>query len=232
MKRLMLSIAAIAMLVPGFSRAEEITLSFSSADDYVISDSLMGTYTANTIKTGAITWEVSPGSTLMVSYDSAWGGVAFGGRDDYWRGYYSSNISLTTSFFKGCSLKQLSFNMGNEGQLYTVHLVANGSALLETNLNSGTSTSETKQFFNWTGNEFISDKVSINFIAYYDASKIFWGDLNVKYEPSTQTNIGEFLSDQDETQAEYYDLTGCKLENPRNGVFIRLSEGKATKIKL
>lgn len=228
----MLTAATIALLIPGLSRAEEITLSWSSEEDTVISDNIMGSYTTNTIKTGDITWEVDPGSSLMVSYDTVWGGIAFGGRDDYWRDYYSSNFYLTTNYFKGRVLKQLSFNIGNEGQLYTVHLTTNGYALLETNLNSGTATSETKQFFDWTGSEFISDKVSINFRAVYGASKIYWGDLTTKYEPSTPTYIDGTSLDQDSSSVEYYDLTGCKVENPRHGVFIRLVEGKATKIIL
>lgn len=52
----------------------------------------------------------------------------------------------------------------------------------------------------------------------------------VRVEPKTSTGV-ENISAAGETAAEYYNLQGVRVANPANGVFIRVANGKAVKVR-
>ena len=52
----------------------------------------------------------------------------------------------------------------------------------------------------------------------------------VRVEPKTSTGV-ENISTAGEAAAEYYNLQGVRVANPANGVFIRIANGKAVKVR-
>ena len=52
----------------------------------------------------------------------------------------------------------------------------------------------------------------------------------VRVEPKTSTGV-ENISTAGEAAAEYYNLQGVRVANPANGVFIRVANGKAVKVR-
>ena len=52
----------------------------------------------------------------------------------------------------------------------------------------------------------------------------------VRVEPKTSTGV-ENISAAGEAAAEYYNLQGVRVANPANGVFIRIANGKAVKVR-
>ena len=52
----------------------------------------------------------------------------------------------------------------------------------------------------------------------------------VRVEPKTSTGV-ENISAEGEAAAEYYNLQGVRVANPANGVFIRVANGKAVKVR-
>lgn len=52
----------------------------------------------------------------------------------------------------------------------------------------------------------------------------------VRVEPKTSTGV-ENISADGEAAAEYYNLQGVRVANPANGVFIRVANGKAVKVR-
>jgi hypothetical protein len=42
----------------------------------------------------------------------------------------------------------------------------------------------------------------------------------------------EVLSTEDNTNAVYYNLQGVRVQNPERGIFIRVNNGKATRVAL
>lgn len=52
----------------------------------------------------------------------------------------------------------------------------------------------------------------------------------VRVEPKTSTGV-ENISAEGEAAAEYYNLQGVRVANPANGIFIRIANGKAVKVR-
>ena len=52
--------------------------------------------------------------------------------------------------------------------------------------------------------------------------------IAVDYAPSTPTGIAGIEAEDGE--AVYFNLQGVRVQNPENGIFIRVQNGKATKI--
>ena len=52
----------------------------------------------------------------------------------------------------------------------------------------------------------------------------------VRVEPKTSTGV-ENISAEGEAAAEYYNLQGVRVANPANGIFIRVANGKAVKVR-
>ncbi len=77
--------------------------------------------------------------------------------------------------------------------------------------------------------DFVGKKIQIGF-NYKSTEEVAstWEIKNLSVEGATSTSVQEI--ETVDTPAEYYTLQGVKVANPENGIFIRVKNGKATKI--
>ncbi len=173
-----------------------------------------------------IKWEDNKGNTGYVMKNSFHA-------QDYWPLW----IGGETLVFEGCRLADNYAEESGSGTNYTQAMLGYGYADNQPNM------SDPGFKIDWAvdDNGVPVELPSIHFIKVYNAMNQYCGWIGESsteicgaedLHPNAELSGVDLIVDDENTQVEYYNLQGVKVENPQNGIFIKRQAGKTTKVIL